>query len=179
MEFQKVIAERRSVRRYDPEKAVTKEVVEEIIGAAILAPSWKNSQTARYYCLMTEQTKQELREKCLPEFNAKNVENAPVIIVSTFVKNRSGFEKDGTPTNEAGNGWGYYDLGMHNENLILKAKELGLDTIVMGIRDEACIRELLSIPENEAIVSVIGLGYGIKEPEMPKRKSVSDITKFF
>lgn len=179
MEFQKVIAERRSVRRYDPEKKVDKAVVREIIEAAILAPSWKNSQTARYHCLMSEDIKKKMREECLPAFNAKNVEDAPVLIVSTFVKNRSGFEKDGTPSNEAGNGWGFFDLGMHNENLVLKAKELGLDTVVMGIRDENKIRDLLAIDEEEVIVTVIGLGYGIKEPEMPKRKTVDDITKFY
>src|SRR5699024_11460234 len=60
----------------------------------------------------------------------------PIFIVSTIVLNRSGYNKDGTPTNELGNGWGYYDCGMHNMNLILKPTELGLSTLVMGIRDE-------------------------------------------
>lgn len=69
--------------------------------------------------------------------------------------------------------------GLHNETLILKAKDLGLDTLVMGIRDSEKIREALNIPENEEIVSVISVGYRAVNPEMPKRKSMADITKFY
>ena len=45
MELQNVLNNRRSMRNYDAAKKVTKEQVETIINAAILAPSWKNLQT--------------------------------------------------------------------------------------------------------------------------------------
>ena len=66
-----------------------------------------------------------------------------------------------------------------NENFVLKAKESGLDTLIMGIRDGEAIREFLDIPENEQVVSVIAIGYAADAAQMPKRKSVSDITKFY
>ena len=91
------------------------------------------------------------------------------MIVSTIVLNRSGYNKDGTPTNELGNGWGYYDCGMQNMNLLLKATELGLSTLVMGIRDEQKIRDVFSIPDNQAVVSVIALGYSDVKVERPQR----------
>ena len=100
------------------------------------------------------------------------------MIVATFVKDRSGFEKSGEPSNELGNGWGCYDLGLQTMNLLLAATELGLDTLVMGIRDEKRIRELLSIPPQETIVSVIAVGYPDIDPLQPKRKSVTDITTY-
>ena len=53
MEFQKVIESRRSIRKYDAEKKVSEEQIREMIQAAIYAPSWKNSQTARYYCVLS------------------------------------------------------------------------------------------------------------------------------
>ncbi|MDP2842713.1 MAG: nitroreductase family protein [Acetobacterium sp.] len=62
---------------------------------------------------------------------------------------------------------------------ILKAIDLGLDTLVMGIRDTDKIREILSISQDETIVSVIALGYRVQEPKMPKRKTVAEIVKFF
>ena len=62
--------------------------------------------------------------------------------------------------------------------MILKATELGYGTLIMGIRDEAKLRELLDIDEKETIVSVIGLGKGDIDPTMPKRKSVEDIATF-
>ena len=72
MEFSQLIEERRSIRHYDESKKVTKEQIEEMVQAAIQAPSWKNSQTARYYAVLSEDKLAELSEKGLPEFNAKN-----------------------------------------------------------------------------------------------------------
>lgn len=134
MEFIKLLEERRSIRAFDPEKHVTAEQIQEIVQAAIQAPSWKNSQTTRYYALVTPEKVEEFSAKCLPEFNQKSSKGA-ALVVTAFVKDRSGFTQDGTPDNEVGNGWGYYDLGLHDENLILRARELGLDTLIMGIRD--------------------------------------------
>lgn len=41
MEFSQLIEERRSIRHYDESKKVTKEQIEEMVQAAIQAPSWK------------------------------------------------------------------------------------------------------------------------------------------
>ena len=61
---------------------------------------------------------------------------------------RAGFQKDGTADNELGNGWGCYDLGLQNENLVLKAVDLGLSTLIMGLREADRLREILNIPES-------------------------------
>ena len=124
MEFNALLEARRSVRAFDDTKAVTKEQIKTLIEAGIQAPSWKNSQTARYYCLLSDEARAKFSADCLPEFNAKSSHGA-ALVVTTFVSNRSGFDREGNPDNECGNGWGYYDLGLHNENFVLKAKELG------------------------------------------------------
>ena len=178
MEFTKLLEERRSIRAFDPEKHVTAEQIQEIVQAAIQAPSWKNSQTTRYYALVTPEKVEEFSAKCLPEFNQKSSKGS-ALVVTAFVKDRSGFTQDGTPDNEVGNGWGFYDLGLHNENLILKAAELGLGTLVMGIRNGEKLREVLQIPDTETVVSVIAMGYPAESPQKPKRKTPADITKFF
>ena len=49
----------------------------------------------------------------------------------------------------------------------------------MGIRDERAIRELLEIPAQETIVSVIGVGYPNIEPSMPKRKTIEEVSTFY
>lgn len=177
MELQKVLETRRSIRKYkvDP---VKHEDIEAMINAAILAPSWKNSQVSRYYVIESPDMLSMVKET-LPQFNQVNCQNAPVLIVTTIVLNRSGYERDGIPTNELGNGWGYYDLGMHNMNLLLKATELGLSTLVMGIRNADEIKKILDISDQESVVSVIALGYADIKVDMPKRKSIEDITKFY
>lgn len=178
MEFQNLLEERKSMRGYDGTKKVTKEQLDTIISSAILAPSWKNQQTSRYYCIISDEKIKKFSEKCLPEFNQKN-SNGADLVVTTFVKGVVGFNVNtGEPVNDCGDGWGYYDLGLHNENFILKAKELGLDTLIMGIRDEKAIREFLDIPETEQVVAVIAVGYGNKDMTRPQRKSVEEITKY-
>ena len=179
MELQNVLEARRSIRKYDEAKKVTKEQIDEIIKAGILAPTWKNSQTARYYVALTDEGIEKVRAG-LPDFNANNTKGASAYIVNTFIANRSGYEKDGTPSTElAHNEWGVYDLGLANENMLLKAAELGLATLVMGIRDAKALKEVLEIPEDQIVVSVIALGYAAAEPAMPKRKEVADVASFF
>lgn len=176
MEFQKLIEERRTIRKYSPESRITKEDLLAVIRAAQEAPSWKNSQTGRYYCVMSEEMVEKVSRECLPEMNQAKAKNAS-LIVTTFVHNHAGFQKDGTPDNELGNGWGCYDLGLQNENLILKAKELGYGTLIMGLRAGDKLREILSIPETETVVAVIAIGKAAEEPARPKRKEVEDIVR--
>ena len=176
MEFQKLIEKRRSVRKYSAGHTIPKEDILEMIRAAQEAPSWKNSQTGRYYCLLSEEMTQQFRTDCLPSGNALKSENA-ALIVTTFVHNRSGFKQDGTADNELENGWGCYDLGL--QNVVLKAEELGYGTLIIGIRDAQKIREVLSVPEEETIVSVIAVGIPAEEPNRPKRKGTEDIVRFF
>ena len=179
MEFQKLIETRRTVRKYATDSEVTREQMETLIRAAQEAPSWKNSETGRYYCVLSREMVDKIRATCLPGArNAEKTENA-ALVVATFVHDRAGFQKDGTPDNELGNGWGCYDLGLQNENLILKATELGLSTLIMGLREADKIREILSIPETETIVSVIAVGKAAEEPNRPPRKELDEIARFF
>lgn len=179
MELKDILKGRRSVRAYKANTTVDKETVLDIIATAQQAPSWKNSQTGRYYVVMDKKKLAEVKESCLPEFNRKNCENAPVLIITTFEKGHSGFDNEGNPVNELGDQWGAYDIGLQNQLLILAAKEYGLDTLIMGIRDEKSMREQLNIPETQQVVSVISLGYRNIEPTMPKRKEINEIVKIF
>ena len=105
MEFMELIEKRRSIRAFDASRKVTKEEMEKLVYAAIQAPSWKNSQTARYYAVLSDGMIEKVSAECLPAFNAASAKGA-ALVVTTFVSNRSGFERDGNATNECGNGWG-------------------------------------------------------------------------
>lgn len=177
MELDEIVVSRRSIRKYQ-NKQVERCVIEQLIQSAIMAPSWKNSQSARYYVVESKRMLETIKTKSLPEFNAKNCQEAPVLIVTAFVKNRSGYERSGEPSNELENHWGAYDLGLHNQNLLLKATELGLGSLVMGIRDVTKLRTALNVPEDQIIVSIIAIGYPDIEPAAPKRKKVEDIVTY-
>lgn len=177
MTFQEVLEARKSVRRYIA-RPVEEEKVCAMLEAAALAPPWKNSQTARSYVVRGEML-QKVRE-ALPPFNQRNSENAPVLIVSTFIKGRAGFLPTGEPNNELGDGWGAYDCGLHDMALLLKASELGLSTLVMGIRDAAMLRGILNIPAEEEVTSVIAVGYAEEDtPARPARMEAAARSKWF
>ena len=174
MEFMELINERRSVRAY-ADRPVDRALIDEIIRAAQLAPSWKNSQTGRYYVAQSPEAQAKIRA-CLPPYNQKSSTNA-ALIVTAYEKGVAGFN-GGEPANELGDQWGAYDLGLQNMLLTLRARELGLDTLIMGIRDGDAIRAAAHIPETEAVFAVIALGYRDQEPTARPRKAAEEITKY-
>ena len=121
----------------------------------------------------------KIRENCLPSFNFERTANVGAFIVTAFKRGFSGFTPDGNKTDEHGNGWGAYDLGLQNQNLLLCARELGYDTLIMGLRREKELREILAIPDDEALMSVIAVGKRAVDPEKPERKNIDDVVRFF
>ena len=110
--------------------------------------------------------------------NKRNVQDAPVLIVSTFERGKSGFFQ-GNPANEVGDGWGAYDNGLSNCYLVLQARAMGFDTLIMGMRDADKLRQLFNIPENEAVMAVIALGYRAAQPVQPRHRPFDDVVKFY
>lgn len=176
--FDDVVATRRSIRKFEAGKTISEAEIRTLIATAQEAPSWANTQTSRYYVALTPEKADAVRE-VIGEWNKKNTEGAPVFIVSTYVKDKSGFRNDGIPANEVGNGWGAYDNGLSDAHLILKARAMGFDTLIMGGRDADALRALFNIPEEETIMAVLALGYRATDPQRPARKPLDEILKFF
>ncbi len=174
MDFKELIKIRRSVRGY--KSAATKEDVASILTMAAQAPSWKNLQPARTYAVVSEDAVAKLAG-ALPSFNRQSSAGA-ALLVTTFVKEQSGFSA-GEPDNEGGDLWGAYDLGLRDAYLVLAASDMGCDTLIMGIRDADEIRNILNIPENEQIMSVIALGKRTAEPIARPRKPLDETVRFF
>ena len=175
--FDEIVATRRSVRDYKEGTTITQAQVRDLVATAMEAPSWANSQTTRYYVAMDPEKVAAVKE-LVGAGNARNTANAPVMIVSTFVKDQSGFGR-GNQANEIGNGWGAYDNGLSNAFFILKAREQGFDTLIMGMRDSDGLRKIFNIPDTEEVMAVISLGYRASDPNRPARKPIDDIVKFF
>ena len=175
--FDEVLQTRRSVRSYDASKTITKEEVQELLIATQEAPSWANMQPSKYYVAMSPEKVAAVQE-LVGERNKQNVAGAPVLIVSTYEKGKSGFFR-GEQANEVGDGWGAYDNGLSNAYFILKARAKGFDTLIMGMRDSDSLRTLFNIPEDETIMAVISLGYRADEPQQPKHRPLDEVVQFF
>ena len=174
--FDEVLKTRRSIRSYDGTKKISKEEVSELIRAAQEAPSWANQQPTKYYVAISPEKLEAVQN--LVGGNKDRIKEAPVLIVSTFERGKSGFFR-GAQTNEVGDGWGAYDNGLSNCYLILKARAMGFDTLIMGMRESDKLRQLFDIPEDETVMAVIALGYRKGEPVQPRHRPLEDVLKFF
>ena len=172
--FDEIVANRRSVRSYDSSKKISEEQVRTLIATTQEAPSWANVQATRYYAVMSDTKKQEMLPAMLA--NQERAGTAPVLIVTTYKRDQSGFF-GGEAANEVGNGWGAYDAGVSNAFLVLKAKEMGFDSLIMGMRDAEGLKKVLDIPGDEIVMSVVALGYGNQTPKRPERKPLHEIMK--
>ena len=167
---------RRSIRNYEPGRTISEAQVRELLTAAQNAPSWANQQPSKYYVAISPEKHDAVLE--MIGGNKDRVINAPVFIVSTFEKSKSGFFR-GNPANDAGELWGAYDNGLSNAYLVLKARAMGFDTLIMGMRDADALRTLFEIPENEMILAVIALGYRAQDPSTPVHRPLDEIAKFY
>ncbi len=179
MELIKGIENRRSIRKYKSDK-VSRDIIEKILDAARYAPSWKNSQTSRYYVVVDEKVKADIAENGTLNFskNKNNITSAPALVVLTTVDGISGYNPDGSATTTKGEHWQSFDAGIACEVFCLAAYEYGLGTLIMGIFDEDKIAEIIKIPENEKISALIALGYPDEDPKAPPRKGIEEISKF-
>ncbi|MCH5302578.1 MAG: nitroreductase family protein [Prevotella sp.] len=173
--FDEVLTTRRSVRSYDASKTISEAEVRELLTATQEAPSWANQQPSKYYVAISEEKVAAVQD--LVGGNKERILGAPVLIVSTYEQGKSGFFR-GEATNEVGEGWGAYDNGLSNGYLILKARAMGFDTLIMGMRDADGLRALFDIPDNETIMAVVSLGYRAEDPKRPERRQLDDIVKF-
>lgn len=176
MEAKECIKTRRSIRNFTDRK-MTKEDFEQIVELAAFAPSWKNTQTARYIAVMDEKKIKELADNCMLNFagNQNTAMKAAAIVALTTINGRSGYERDGSFTTSKGTHWQSFDAGIAAQTFCLAANELGFGTVMMGIFDEAAVMKTLNVPKEQSVSVLIAIGYPAENPEAPKRKDVETL----
>ncbi len=176
MELQECIRTRRSIRKFTDE-SVSHELLEQVVSLAAWAPSWKNTQISRYLVIEDPEALHTICEQ-YASFNARIIGGCKALIAQTFVKDRSGFERDGSFSTDRAGGWQYYDCGIAAQTLCLAAHEAGLGTVIMGIFDRKGLEEYLQLPENQELMALIAIGHPAEEPAGPKRKDVETLLSY-
>ncbi len=178
MTVQECIKGRRSIRKFKPDK-IEHELLSEIVEAASFAPSWKNTQITRYIAVEGELKDKIAAEGTTPfPGNGAIIANAPVLIAVTVIKNRCGYERDGSFTTPRKDTWQMFDAGIASQTFCLAAYDKGVGSVILGIFDQAKIESLLQIPEDRELVALIPIGYPEEAPIAPKRKPVEDLLSF-
>lgn len=174
------IKTRRSVRQFTEEK-VSHAVIEEIIEAARFAPSWKNTQIARYLVVEDKALLERIAAEGILGHagNAAILDGCSALVVETYIEKRSGYERDGSFSTSKGDHWQMFDAGLAAEAFCLAAHEKGVGSVIMGIFDEAKLAELAGVPEGQAVAALIAIGYpALSDIPAPRRKEVSELVSY-
>ena len=152
---------RTSIRSYQP-KEVEDEKIEQLLRAAMAAPTATNRQPWAFIVIRDKETMNELGST-LPY--AKMVKDAPLAIAvcGDLTKAISG----------AGIEYWVQDASAASENLLLAAQALGLGAVWTGVYpiDERVkeVQKILQLPEQIVPLNVIPIGYPAENP-LPKDK---------
>ena len=175
MDFKECIMGRRSIRKFK-DTPIPEDVLREIVEEASYSPSWKNTQVVRYVVVKNKELKQQISEHTtIWAGNAPIINGADALVAVTVIKNRCGFERDGSYSTYRKDTWQMFDAGIASQSFCLAAYEHGIGSVILGLFDAEPISALLNISEDRELVALIPIGYPDEEPAAPKRKSVDDL----
>lgn len=158
MELTEAINTRRSIRRFTSEP-VSEGDLNEILHAAMQAPSARNEQSWHFVVITERKTLDAIAEG---HPYAKMLHEAPVAVAVC-----------GELTNETRQRYWMFDCACATQNLLLSAHAHGLGGVWVAIypREEriALLRWLLGLPENIVPLNVIPLGHPAEQKEPSER----------
>ncbi|MGW5719727.1 nitroreductase family protein [Amycolatopsis sp. NPDC003865] len=143
-----LMAERWSPRALDPAAAVTPEQVRALLEAARWAPSFGNTQPARYLVGVRGTPSFDAILATLNSGNRAWAHRASLLLIGVMVTTN---EKGEVPYAE-------YGLGLASENLVLQAVELGLVAHQMAGFSPDAVRAAFSLPEDAVPKVAIAVG---------------------
>lgn len=172
MDLQEALTGRRSVRKFT-EYHVTDDEIRIILDAARIAPSWANTQVWEFV-VVRDQARIEQIVGTFAEKNpaTKGALAATALIVACARTGVSGCYDGKAVTKHQE--WFMFDLGIAVENLCLKAYELDLGTVVVGLMDHDACKRIIGLPDGHEVVAVIPVGRPAAKREGPPRKELKD-----
>ncbi len=177
MDFIELAKKRRSIRKY-LSKPVERNLIEQCIDAARVAPSACNSQPWKFIIVDEPNLKEKVAKETyglLDSFN-KFTHQAPVII-AIVAESPNLTSKMGTLIKSIE--YPLIDIGMAVEHFCLQAAELGIGTCMIGWFNEKPIKDLLDIPKKRMLALLLTMGYSVEEKIIPKkRKEINEVCSF-
>ena len=146
MEFEKLISERYSVRKFK-EKHLEKDIINKILSAGHIAPTGCNFQPRRILVINTDESIEKLKTCTKCHFNA------PCAMLVCFNKDESWVRKyDGALSAPV-------DAGIVTTHMMLQAHNIGVGTCWVMHFDPFKMRETFNIPQNLEPVALLVMGY--------------------
>lgn len=147
-----VIAERWSPRAFDPDAPVGDEQLRALLEAARWAPSYGNTQPARFLIGRRGDEVYERIHRTLNSGNQRWAGRAGVLLAALAVTRN---DKGTVPLAE-------YGVGLATENLVLQAVDEGLAAHQMAGFDAGALRDAFELPEH--VVPLVVVAVGVQAP---------------
>jgi len=176
MDFFDLIARRESCRDFSP-APVEREKLIKILEAGIIAPSACNSQPWSFTVVTKKDVALPLAKTLQNVGFNKFADECPAFIVvceeKAVLASRLSCVLDSQH-------YAQIDIGIVTAHMALAATAQGLSTCIIGSFDEKALKELLNIPEDKRVRTVLAVGYAReeKEPRAKKRKALEEVARF-
>lgn len=170
MEFMQVVKERYSCKKYNPDKTVPEEALNQILEAGRLAPTAKNLQEQRIYVIKSEEKLKIIDSHTPCRYGA------PVVILVAFDKDNV-YTYPGSERQS-----GIEDATIVATHMILAAKDAGVESCWLNRFNPEALKKDLALPENEEILMLMDVGYAAEGagplPNHFSRKELCETVKY-
>ena len=160
MELYEGLLTRRSIRKYNPDKTLTKDEILELIRAASYAPSAHNKQPWHFLVIQDKEALRTMR--LIQPWTTFAKDAACIILVCVDKEETFHREKEG---------WDYAEIdgALAAQNLLLACHAKGLGACFCGAAPMPLVienlRKKFNMPENILPVAIVTVGYPEEEPK--------------
>jgi nitroreductase len=163
------IANRQSVRQFDPGREVSPDQEQALLEAAIRAPSAGNVQPWHFYSIRDASLRRSLAAAA---FGQSFVALAPLVIVVC-----ADAERSATRYGDRGRTlYCFQDTAAAITNIQLTAVELELGSCWVGSFDEAMVAEVLGLPANLRPIAMLPIGHPVRLTAPRSRRPLSEVS---
>lgn len=160
MDVLDTIKSRRSIRRFH-EKAVGAIDVEQLIEAAVWAPSGGNAQSWRFVVVQDVARIRRLR------MVSPGMPGPPPCIIAVC-QDMDSAERQGARLGRER--LTLFDSAMATQNLLLAAQAIGLGSCVVASFHAGGVKDVLKLPASIEPILLVAVGYPAEAPEPPRRQ---------
>ena len=171
MEYYDVIKNRETIRNYDPDRKIPKEVLERILNAGRLAPSAANRQPWTFYLISSAEKLDEVKSTYPREW----FQDASHVLVVAGDRTKSWVRPyDGYNSIET-------DLAIAMDHMVLASENEGVASCWIIAFDYEKLRKILGLNDNEVVYCITPLGYPkaeFKKRGNKIRKPLNELVKW-
>ena len=175
MELQDAILNRRSIRKFK-DYFVTDDEIKQVLEAARWAPSWANTQVWSFVIIRDKDIIEQISDTYSKTNPARHCSRSASALIAVCAKKGLSGCRGGIELTPISN-WFMFDLGLAVQNLCLKAHEIGLATVVVGLLNHLDCKRILTVPSDYEVAVIIPIGKPDEEDrKSPPRKAIETMT---